>query len=50
VVQLLHPKTKQFEDAYWIGYKLGRHQYGVKFENDEKIYRPCEVEPPTKGK
>jgi hypothetical protein len=45
-----NPETKQFELAWWIDDYFGRHQYGVRFEGEEKIYRPHEVEPPTKGK
>lgn len=38
----VHPKTNRVEHAMWIDDYFGRHNYGVKFSDDE-VYRPEEV-------
>lgn len=41
-----HPTERVARSAWWIDDYFGRHQYGVKFDGDEKVYRPHEVEIP----
>lgn len=42
-----NPRTERVEPAiYWDDY-FGRHEYGVNFGEEEKVYRPEEVEIPT---
>ena len=38
-----HPPTNTVRTAYWQDDYFGRHQYGVMFAIDEKVYRPDEV-------
>lgn len=41
-----NPKEQVARGAAYLDDYFGRHQYGVKFEGDEKVYRPEEVEIP----
>lgn len=34
-----HPYTGIWENAWWIDDYYGRHEYGVRFPSDGKIYR-----------
>ena len=37
------PADGKIKDAWWIDDYFGRHQYGVKFVEDGRAYRPKEV-------
>ena len=41
-----HPGERVIRAARWIDNYFGHHQYGVKFEDDTKVYHPKEVEIP----
>lgn len=41
-----NPRERVARAANWLDDYFGRHQYGVKFDGDDKVYRPEEVEIP----
>jgi hypothetical protein len=41
-----HPVERVARAADYLDDYFGRHEYGVKFIGDEKVYRPAEVEIP----
>ena len=41
-----HPGERVIRAARWIDNYFGHHQYGVKFEDDTKVYHPKEIEIP----
>ncbi len=41
-----NPREKVARAAHWLDDYFGRHQYGVSFDGDDKVYRPQEVEIP----
>ena len=41
-----HPVERVARAAWYIDDHFGRHQYGVQFDEDGKVYRPEEVEIP----
>lgn len=43
----IHPVRKTVELADFLDDYFGRHQYGVRFDNDGRIWRENEVELPT---
>lgn len=38
-----HPVTGLLKIAWWIDDYFGNHHYGVKFEDDPKVYREEEL-------
>ena len=41
-----HPKSKTIQNALWMDDYFGHYNYGVKFEGDDVVYSPEEVEIP----
>lgn len=41
-----HPVRRVVMDALWIDDHFGRHQYGVRFDGEPRVYRPDEVKLP----
>lgn len=41
-----HPTERVARAAMWLDDHFGKHQYGVRFSGDPKVYRPNEVEIP----
>ena len=41
-----HPPTNTVRTAYWMDDYFGKHRYGVMFPNEERVYKPSEVEIP----
>lgn len=41
-----HPVERVARAASYLDNYFGRHQYGVRFDGDEKVYRSNEVEIP----
>lgn len=41
-----HPLTNTVKQASWLDDYFGRHMYGVRFDDDDKVYTPEEVEIP----
>ena len=37
--ETIHPKTRKLQRAFWIDDYFGRHQYGVRFDGEETVYR-----------
>lgn len=42
-----NPKEHVARAALWIDNHFGPHRYGVRFEGDDHVYRPEEVEIPV---
>lgn len=42
-----HPVTGKVEKAEWIPNHFGRNMWGVKFQNDPRVYRPRELPSPN---
>jgi hypothetical protein len=42
-----HPVERRLRNAQWIDDYFGRHQYGVRFDGEDHVYRPEEVNPPA---
>jgi len=38
-----HPLERVTRDAEWLDNYFGPHRYGVRFEADDRVYRPMEV-------
>lgn len=44
-----HPKTGEWEEAWWVDDKFGNHHYGVEFPSEQgKFYDPRKVKLETK--
>ncbi len=41
-----NPREKVVRAAIWMDDYFGRHQYGVAFDGDSRIYKPEDVEIP----
>ena len=41
-----HPPTNTVKQASWLDDYFGKHRYGVRFDGDETVYTPDEVEIP----
>jgi hypothetical protein len=44
-----HPVTGEWQEAFWIDDYYGKHVYGVRFPNDEKVYDTRDYELETKA-
>lgn len=41
-----NPRERVARAAAWMDNHFGHYEYGVKFEGDDHVYRPAEVEIP----
>ncbi len=40
------PESQTVRTAWWMDDWFGKHQYGVRFDDGGKVYKPAEVEIP----